>query len=54
MNNASLVFTSAAQKAQAERGSAEHYAKRVAEGFPDKATPELAQFIAEQAEQQRN
>jgi uncharacterized protein len=48
MNNASLVFTPAAQKAQAERGSAEHYAKRVAEGFPDTVTPELAAFIAEQ------
>ncbi len=48
MNNASLVFTPAAQKAQAERGSAGHYAKRVAEGFPDTVTPELAQFIAEQ------
>jgi predicted pyridoxine 5'-phosphate oxidase superfamily flavin-nucleotide-binding protein len=48
MNNASLVFTPAAQRAQAERGSAEHYAKRVAEGFPDMVTPELAQFIAEQ------
>ena len=48
MNNASLVFTPAAQKAQAERGSSEHYAKRVAEGFPDTVTPELAAFIAEQ------
>jgi len=47
MNNSSLVFTPAAQQAQAERGSAEHYAKRVAEGFPDKVTPQLAQFIAE-------
>src|SRR6202012_1748212 len=48
MNNASLVFTPAAQKAQAERGSSEHYAKRVAEGFPDTVRAELAQFIAEQ------
>jgi predicted pyridoxine 5'-phosphate oxidase superfamily flavin-nucleotide-binding protein len=46
MNNASLVFTPAALKAQAERGSAKAYAQRVAEGFPDKVTPELAQFIA--------
>ena len=37
-----------AQKAQAERGSAEDYAKRLAEGFPDKVTPEFAAFIAEQ------
>ncbi len=48
MNNASLVFTPAAQKAQAERGSAKAYASRVEEGFPDKVTPELAAFIAEQ------
>jgi uncharacterized protein len=48
MNNAARVFTPAAQKAQAERGSAKHYERRVAEGFPDTVTPELAQFIAEQ------
>ena len=47
-NNASLVFTPAAQQAQAERGSAKAYAQRLAEGFPDKITPELAAFIAEQ------
>jgi predicted pyridoxine 5'-phosphate oxidase superfamily flavin-nucleotide-binding protein len=47
MNNASLVFTPAAQKAQAERGSSKAYAGRIAEGFPDKVTPELAQFIAQ-------
>ena len=48
MNNASIVFTPAAQKAQAERGSARAYAARVAEGFPETVTPELAKFIAEQ------
>lgn len=48
MNNASRVFTPAVQKAQAERGSAAAYARRMAEGFPDKVTPELAQFIAQQ------
>ena len=48
MNNASIVFTPAAQKAQAERGSTRAYAARVAEGFPDTVTPELAKFIAEQ------
>jgi predicted pyridoxine 5'-phosphate oxidase superfamily flavin-nucleotide-binding protein len=48
MNNANLVFTPAAQKAQAERGSAKAYERRIAEGFPDKVTPELAAFIAEQ------
>ncbi|HWK94392.1 MAG TPA: pyridoxamine 5'-phosphate oxidase family protein [Pseudolabrys sp.] len=48
MNNASIVFTPAAQQAQAERGSARAYAQRVEEGFPDRVTPELAAFIAEQ------
>jgi predicted pyridoxine 5'-phosphate oxidase superfamily flavin-nucleotide-binding protein len=48
MNNSSRVFTPAAQQAQAERGSAKAYAERIAEGFPDKVTPELAAFIAEQ------
>ena len=48
MNNSSRVFTAAAQQAQAERGSAERYAQRLAEGFPDQVTPELARFIAEQ------
>src|ERR1700742_4683896 len=47
-NNSDLVFTPAAQKAQAERGSAKAYQQRIAEGFPDAVTPELAQFIAEQ------
>jgi predicted pyridoxine 5'-phosphate oxidase superfamily flavin-nucleotide-binding protein len=48
MNNASRVFTLAAQHAQAERGSAKAYERRMAEGFPDRVTPELAKFIAEQ------
>ncbi len=48
MNNSSIVFTPAAQKAQAERGAAASYARRVEEGFPDTVTPELAKFIAEQ------
>jgi uncharacterized protein len=48
MNNSSRVFTPAVQKAQAERGSAKAYERRIAEGFPDKVTPELASFIAEQ------
>ena len=48
MNNASIVFTPAVQKAQAERGAAASYARRVAEGFPDTVTSELAKFIAEQ------
>ena len=48
MNNSDLVFTPAARAAQAERGSAQNYDRRVADGFPDKVTPELAKFIAEQ------
>src|SRR5665213_93918 len=48
MNNATLVFTREALRAQEERGSAKAYATRLAEGFPDKVTPELAAFIAEQ------
>jgi hypothetical protein len=48
MNNASRVFTPAAQQAQAERGSAKAYQQRIEEGFPETVTPELAQFIAEQ------
>jgi uncharacterized protein len=48
MTNSGRVFTPAARKAQAERGSAKAYERRVAEGFPDRVTPELAKFIAEQ------
>lgn len=48
MNNSERVFTPAARRAQAERGSAKAYERRVAEGFPDRITPELAVFIAEQ------
>lgn len=48
MNNSNLVFTPAVLKAQADRGSAKAYATRIAEGFPDKVTPELAAFVAEQ------
>ncbi|MGB6349763.1 MAG: pyridoxamine 5'-phosphate oxidase family protein [Pseudolabrys sp.] len=48
MNNSSRVFTPAARHAQAERGSAKAYDQRIAEGFPDRVTAELAKFIAEQ------
>ncbi len=48
MSNASRVFTPAVQKAQAERGPAKAYARRIEEGFPNTITPELAKFIAEQ------
>ena len=45
-HNSDIVFPPAARRAQAERGSAELYAKRIAAGFPDHITPELAGFIA--------
>src|SRR6185437_1629061 len=48
MSNSDLVFTPAARQAQAERGSAKAYDRRIAEGFPDRVTPELATFLAEQ------
>jgi predicted pyridoxine 5'-phosphate oxidase superfamily flavin-nucleotide-binding protein len=48
MNNSGRVFTPAAQRAQAERGSAKAYERRLSEGFPDRVTSELAKFIAEQ------
>lgn len=46
-NNSELVFPPAARRAQAERGSAAVYAKKIAAGFPEHVTPELAGFIAE-------
>jgi len=45
-NNSDIVFPPAARQAQAERSSADLYAKRIAAGFPDRITPELAVFIA--------
>ena len=48
MTNFARVFTPAVQRAQAERGSAKAYERRLAEGFPDTVAPELAKFIAEQ------
>ena len=46
-DNSEIVFTPAAQRAQAERGSAKVYAKKAEAGFPDRVTPELAGFIAQ-------
>jgi uncharacterized protein len=46
-NNSDIVFPPAARRAQAERGSARAYEKRIAAGFPDRVTPELASFLAE-------
>src|SRR6478609_11316572 len=45
-NNSDIVFPPAARRAQAERSSADLYAKRIAAGFPERVTPELAGFIA--------
>src|SRR5215212_4103205 len=47
-SNSDIVFTPAARRAQAERGSAGVYEKKVAAGFPTAVTPELAAFIADQ------
>jgi len=47
-NNSDLVFPPAVQRAQAERGSAKVYARKVESGFPNTVSPELAAFIAEQ------
>jgi hypothetical protein len=46
-NNSSIVFPAAARRAQAERGSARLYEKRVAAGYPDRVTPDLKGFLAE-------
>ena len=46
-NNSEIVFTRAAREAQAARGSARAYDKRIAAGFPDRVTPDLATFIGE-------
>src|SRR4051812_24253766 len=48
MSNSDIVFTPAARRAQAERGSASRYDEKVTAGFPNTVTPELAAFIAEQ------
>jgi predicted pyridoxine 5'-phosphate oxidase superfamily flavin-nucleotide-binding protein len=45
--NSDIVFTAAARLAQAQRGSARAYEKRVAASFPDRVTAELAGFVAE-------
>ena len=45
--NSDIVLTPAARRAQAVRGSARVYEKRVAAGFPDRVTEELGAFIAE-------
>jgi len=46
-DNAAIVFTPAAQRAQELRGSARAYARKLASGFPNTVTPDLAAFLAE-------
>jgi len=46
-NNSDIVFPPGARDAQVRRGSARAYEKRIAAGFPDRVTPELAAFLAE-------
>ena len=46
-SNADIVFTPAAQREQEIRGSAKGYARKIASGFPDRVTPDLAGFISE-------
>jgi len=46
-SNLDLVFTPAARQAQAARGSDKLYEKKIAKGFPNTISPELAGFIAE-------
>jgi len=46
-NNAHIVLTPAAQREQQVRGSSQGYARKIAAGFPDRITPDLAGFIAE-------
>ena len=45
--NTEIVFTPAAQRAMAARGSAEGYTRKIASGFPDRVTPDLRGFVAE-------
>ena len=47
-NNSEVIFPPAVRRAQAERGTAQLYDRKVESGFPDRVTPELAAFIAEQ------
>jgi predicted pyridoxine 5'-phosphate oxidase superfamily flavin-nucleotide-binding protein len=47
LNNADVVFTPAAQREQAKRGSAQRYAGKIAAGFPDRVTPDLSGFIGQ-------
>ena len=48
-NNTEVVFTPAARRAMTARGSIHGYAGKIAGGFPDRVTPDLAGFLAEHA-----
>jgi len=45
--NTEVVLTPAAQRAMTARGSVNGYTKKIAAGFPERLTPDLAGFIAE-------
>jgi predicted pyridoxine 5'-phosphate oxidase superfamily flavin-nucleotide-binding protein len=45
-SNSHIVLTPAAQAAMTARGSIAGYAKKIAAGYPDRITPDLAGFIA--------
>ena len=47
LDNTRIVLTPAAQAAMAARGSIAGYTKKIATGFPDQITSDLAGFIAE-------
>jgi predicted pyridoxine 5'-phosphate oxidase superfamily flavin-nucleotide-binding protein len=46
-DNVGIVLTPEAQAAMAARGSLAGYAKKIAAGFPDRVTSDLAGFVAE-------
>jgi predicted pyridoxine 5'-phosphate oxidase superfamily flavin-nucleotide-binding protein len=46
-SNTEIVFTPASRRAMAARGSEQGYARKIAAGFPDRVTPDLAGFVAE-------
>src|ERR1044072_5858569 len=46
-DNVEIVFTPAAQREMAARGSMKGYARKIAAGFPDRVTSDLAGFLAE-------
>jgi hypothetical protein len=47
-DNVDLVFPPAVQRAQRDRATESAYDARLVSGFPDRVTPDLAAFLAEQ------